>query len=391
MNEIIEYIKSFLLYGDTKAAKQVGYTADSAQWNRYRVVILPCGHLGKDLVMPTFDHPEVERQGDTYIVHTDLIYNTFFFISRAEELLTPDRDEHGRFTARCSCLSRDNRLLIPIVDEYARFLMKLLELPLPEAGYSHIYLTHDVDTIAHFRHLRGAVGGILRGQSKQVRAALRNLSSDPAYTFPWIMAQDRMLPEATRIYFIKHTRGRGFDYPQYNLHGHDYQHVANLLHHSGALLGLHSSYYGDLPKAGMDAALADTIPDWRYHRSHFLRCSIDQMQRLADAGVTDDFTMGFPDQIGFRLQTTRAVRFINPKTMTLTPLTLHPLTVMDCTLSNDNYMHIPEDEAFFECERIFDKVRQNHGEIVLLWHNTSIAPNTYHPSLYPQVLSLLAQ
>lgn len=391
MNEIIGYIKSFLLYGDAKAAKQVGYTADSTQWNRYRVVILPCGHLGKDFVMPTFDHPEVERQGDTYIVHTDLIYNTFFFISRAEELLTTDRDAHGRFTARCSCLSQDNRLLIPIVDEYARFLMKLLELPLPEAGYSHIYLTHDVDTIAHFRHLRGAVGGILRGQSKQVRAALRNLSCDPAYTFPWIMAQDRMLPDATRIYFIKHTHGRGFDYPQYNLHGHDYQHVANLLHHSGALLGLHSGYYGDLPKAGMDAALADTIPDWRYHRSHFLRCSIDQMQRLADAGVTDDFTMGFPDQIGFRLQTTRAVRFINPKTMTLTPLTLHPLTVMDCTLSNDNYMHIPEDEAFFECEQIFDKVRQNHGEIVLLWHNTSIAPDTYHPSLYPQVLSLLAQ
>ena len=391
MNKIVEYIKSFLLYGDTTAATQVGYTADTTQWSRYRVVIVPCGHLGTDLVIPDFAHPEVERVGDTLVVHTDLIYNTFFFISRAEELLCADRDEHGRFTARNSVLGQDNRLLIPIVDEYARFLMKLLDLPLPDAGFSHIYLTHDVDTIEHFRHLRGAVGGILRGQRQQVRAALRNLHNDPAYTFPWLIAQDRLLHDATRIYFIKYTRGRGYDYPQYNLQGRDYQHVANLLRRSGALLGLHSSYYGDLPTSDMDAALAPAIPDWRYHRSHYLRCSIDRMQRLADAGITDDFTMGFPDQIGFRLQTTRPVRFINPKTMTLTPLTLHPLTVMDCTLSNECYMHLSEDEAFFECERLFDKVHQNSGEIVLLWHNTSINPATYHRSLYPQLLTLLAQ
>ncbi len=391
MNKIVEYIKSFLLYGDTTAATQVGYTADTTQWNRYRVVIVPCGHLCTNLVIPDFAHPEVERVDDTLIVHTDLIYNTFFFISRAEELLCADRDEHGRFTARNSVLGQDNRLLIPIVDEYARFLMKLLDLPLPDAGFSHIYLTHDVDTIEHFRHLRGAVGGILRGQRQQVRAALRNLHNDPAYTFPWLIAQDRLLHDATRIYFIKYTRGRGYDYPQYNLQGRDYQHVANLLRRSGALLGLHSSYYGDLPTSDMDAALGTAIPDWRYHRSHYLRCSIDRMQRLADAGITDDFTMGFPDQIGFRLQTTRPVRFINPKTMTLTPLTLHPLTVMDCTLSNENYMHLSEDEAFFECERLFDKVHQNSGEIVLLWHNTSINPATYHRSLYPQLLTLLAQ
>ena len=391
MNKTVEYIKSFLLYGDTTAATQVGYTADTTQWSRYRVVIVPCGHLGTDLVIPDFAHPEVERVDDTLIVHTDLIYNTFFFVSRAEELLCADRDEHGRFTARNSVLGQDNRLLIPIVDEYARFLMKLLDLPLPDAGFSHIYLTHDVDTIEHFRHLRGAVGGILRGQRQQVRAALRSLHNDPAYTFPWLIAQDRLLHDATRIYFIKYTRGRGYDYPQYNLQGRDYQHVANLLRRSGALLGLHSSYYGDLPTSDMDAALGTAIPDWRYHRSHYLRCSIDRMQRLADAGVTDDFTMGFPDQIGFRLQTTRPVRFINPKTMTLTPLILHPLTVMDCTLSNECYMHLSEDEAFFECERLFDKVHQNSGEIVLLWHNTSINPATYHRSLYPQLLTLLAQ
>jgi hypothetical protein len=113
------------------------------------------------------------------------------------------------------------------------------------------------------------------------------------------------------------------------------------------------------------------------------------MQHWADMGITDDFTMMFPDQVGFRLQTTRAVRWINPKTMQLTNLLLHPMTIMDCTLSNLRYMNLTEGEAYFECQRLFDKVHQNAGEVVLLWHNTIINNQTYHKSLYPKVLDLL--
>ena len=82
----------------------------------------------------------------------------------------------------------------------------------------------------------------------------------------------------------------------------------------------------------------------------------------------------------------------HPKTMQLTPLTLHPLTVMDCTLSNDNYMNLPEDEAYFLCQQLFDKVYQYHGELVLLWHNHILSNGSYHRSLYPELLQhILAQ
>ena len=113
------------------------------------------------------------------------------------------------------------------------------------------------------------------------------------------------------------------------------------------------------------------------------------MQVLADAGFTDDFTMGFADQAGFRLQTTRAVRWINPKTMKLTSLTLHPLMVMDCTLSNDNYMGLTEDEAYYFCQRLFDKVKQHNGDLCLLWHNSNPAGNPWQKSIYTQLLELL--
>ena len=391
MKEIIEYIITFLLYGNANAAKQVGYTADEAEWHNYRVVIVPNGHLGKEIIMPDLNEAKGERlevegtKSKTRVIHTDIVYNTFFFISRAEEVINPQRDEHGRFLAKHSILGINNRLMIPTVDEYARMLMKLLDLPLPTPSFSQIYLTHDVDTIAHYRHLRGAIGGIVRGEWRKVMASLKDIHNDPAFTFSWLISQDKQVEGAKCIYFVKDTMGKGYDYPQYKLDGKDFETAEQLIENSGAKIGWHGSYYGG-DKA--NRLLGDKAG---LHRSHYLRCSIDQMQRLAEVGVTDDFTMMFPDQVGFRLQTTRAVRWINPKTMTLTDLVLHPLTVMDCTLSNSNYMNLSEDEAYFECQRLFDKVHQNAGEVVILWHNTIIADNGYHRSLYPKLLNLLIE
>ena len=397
MNEIIEYIIRFLLYGNEEAVKQVGYTSDESLWTDYRVVIVPNGSLGKEIVIPELDRCAVERYAvdgklaspadeaiTRYVIRTDIVYNSFFFISRAEELITNQRDEHGRFLAKYSILGQNNRLMIPMVDEYARMLMKMLDLPIPTPSFSQIYLTHDVDSIANYRHLRGAIGGILRGQWRKVLASRRDIHNDPAFTFSWLIAQDKQVNCAKSIYFIKDTLGKGFDYPQYPLDGKDFKTTEQLIKNSGATIGWHGSYYG-----GDKAMRRLGDKDSELHRSHYLRCSIDRMQELADMGVRDDFTMMFPDHVGFRLQTTRAVRWINPKTMTLTNLVLHPLTVMDCTLSNANYMNLSEDEAYFECQRLFEKINQNSGEVVILWHNSNPTGNAYHRSLYPKLLSLL--
>ena len=389
MKEIIEYIIAFLLYGNKEAAKQVGYTADESQWKDYRVVIVPNGHLGKEIVMPELSEVKGERleakgtEHQTWIIRTDIVYNTFFFISRAEELINTQRDEHGRFLAKYSILGKENRLMIPAVDEYSRMLMKLLDLPLPTPSFSKIYLTHDVDSIANYRHLRGAIGGLVRGQWRKVLASQKDIHNDPAFTFSWLIAQDKKVDGAECIYFVKDTDGKGYDYPQYDLGGKDFEVAAQLIENSGAKMGWHGSYYGGRLKVKGERLKAGL------HRSHYLRCSIDRMQELADMGVKEDFTMMFPDHVGFRLQTTRAVRWINPKTMTLTNLVLHPLTVMDCTLSNANYMNLREDEAYFECQRLFEKIQQNGGEVVILWHNSNPAGNAWHKTLYEQIISFL--
>ncbi len=380
MKEIIDYILTWLCYGDEEAAKRVAYTADEKALEDHDVIIIPCGLLGKELVLPELKKPVVEQPAKgKSIIRTDIVYATFFFTSRAEELINLKRDEHGRFAARFSALSYKSRLQIPRLDEYARLVLKQLDLPLPEPGFGHIYLTHDIDAISQYRSLRGAIGGFKRGEAKAVLASWRDIHNDPLYTFPWLLEQDKRVPKAESIYFVKRTQGKGYDYPQYCLHGRDFKQLKHMLRHNNVYLGVHGSYYGEIPK----------IQYSKMFRAHYLRGDIDWMQGLADAGYTDDFTMGFADSVGFRLQTSRAVRWINPKTMQLTSLTLHPLIIMDCTLSNENYMNLTEDEAYFLCERLIDKVRLHHGDLCLLWHNSSINDYTYHRSLYEKVISCI--
>ncbi len=369
MGSVERYIIEFLLYGNTQAAKRVQISAPVDWTLRYPI-------LGEEAIPDKSG--QIRREGEKAIVSPDVIYNTFFFISRAEELLNDQRDEHGRFLAKYSILGEGDRLQTPIVDVYSRELMKALDLPIPSSEFGNVCLTHDIDTLDYYHHLRGAIGGIIRGHWKQVLASLRDIKNDPAYTFQWLENQDGLAKTTKRgqtpigsfevIYFVKDTRGKGYDYPQYDL-----RRVPKLK----ATIGLHSSYYGELPKH----------PNF-LHRSHYLRCSIEQMEKLVTYGVTDDYTMGFADKAGFRLQTCRPVRWINPKTMELTNLVLHPLTIMDCTLSNREYMNLNEEEASAYCQTLLEQVKKYHGELVLLWHN-SVFGESYHRDLYPKLIASL--
>ena len=382
IDEMTNYLITWLCYGNEQAAKRVAYTADEKALEDHDVIIVPNGKLGNHICLPEMDRVVVEQPAKgKAIIRTDIVYNAFFFISRAEETFNTERDDHDRFAATYSILGTKNRMQIPMLDEHARLLLKLLNEPLPESGFNHVYLTHDIDAITQYRSVRGALGGFKRGEKTQVWAALRNIHRDPLYTFPWLMEQDAQVPDAEVIYFVKQTQGEGYDRPQYRLKGKDYKHLKQILEQSGAKIGVHSSYYGDLPKA----------PISKLHRSHYLKGSVTYLRKLEQAGYTDDFTMGFADEAGFRLQTTRAVRWINPYTYKLSNLVLHPLIIMDATLSCEQYMHLTEDEAYFLCERLIAKVKMHHGDLCLLWHNSRINDTEYHKSLYPKILKLIAE
>ncbi|MGN0187857.1 MAG: polysaccharide deacetylase family protein [Paludibacteraceae bacterium] len=426
MNETVSYIIRFLLNGNDTLVERVGYTSDVACFSQFSVVVVPSdffadGVYGTPRSEPSlplqnmdgvpllFGEPRMELHGQTLVVYADVVASAFYLLSRYEEWLHPHdaRDVHGRFIGRKSLPGRAGFIHRPIVDEYGVLLRTWLRqvgcaVEEPSPGFSEIYLTHDVDTIAYYRHLRGFLGGIKRaifGRETHLRDVMRAqlaLNNDVAYTFPWLVAQDAQLPQAHKIYFIKSAfKSDRLDYPQYNLQGRDAQQLFAFLRENGCILGLHASYFSgahpayiSAEKAKLQSALQMPVTTNRWHYLRTLQSTDGESLTAAD--ITDDFTMGYADVAGFRLGTCRAVRWINPATRELSSLVLHPLTVMDCTLSNANYMNLSEGEAERYVSDLLTEVARHHGEVVLLWHNTSVVKcNEYHRNLYHKVVNLL--
>jgi hypothetical protein len=422
MQKIIDYIIQFLIR-DEHNAHHVGYCNDKTQWSKYKVVIVPSNFFDDDIYgtqksMPSlplqeiegipllFGTPKIEKFKNTIICHADLIASTYFLISRYEEFINPNtnRDTHGRYIGKQSIPAKANFIHRPIIEEYGELLRNLLEQtgislpPIPQK-INHIYLTHDVDSITNYRRLRGLIGGILRRENlNTILKSLFNINNDPAYTFPWILRQDNLLPTAIQIYFIKATRNAtSFDRPSYNLTGKNFKYLTKEILKStpNAIFGLHASYKsGNIP---------DIIPDEQRllqyaienqqittARHHYLRSlQPEDMESLIDAHITDDFTMGYADIAGFRLGTCRPVRFINPKTKQLTTLILHPLTMMDCTLSEPHYMNFNYNQALSYAQSLIEQTQKHNGDLCLLWHNTRFSNNNFHNQLYSQIIKSL--
>ena len=61
---------------------------------------------------------------------------------------------------------------------------------------------------------------------------------------------------------------------------------------------------------------------------------------------------------------------------------------MDVTLSD--YRQLSYRQAWETIVQLIEQVKKHHGELVLLWHNTSVADATsYHRQLYNDIITHL--
>ena len=434
MTEIINYIIRFLVGEEVspKIIAKVGYTSNPKEFSKYKLVIFPSAFFSEEVYgspesLPNlplkiweespilFGDAAVEQVGNTKILYADLIASTYFLISRYEEMVHRDtRDFHGRFPGKESLPYRAGFIDSPLVEEYANLLHEQLrEVGLvvsePPKQIRKMYLTHDIDQLSHYRNIRGFMGGLLRGirwpkeGNKAIKSYFGGLKYDPWYTLPWLFKLDNSLRNVVgdgrceAIAFIKVGGGlRKEDKPFITHHIQDFQSLITLCRQKKVTFGLHSSYEAGMnplrieeEKLHLERFSKKKITD---NRHHFLDSrEPEDMQALIDFGITDDFTMGYADVSGFRLGTCHAVKWINPVTRQLTSLTLHPLTVMDGSLSDSRYMFMNAHEAYEYCIRLINTVESWNGELVLLWHNTSVeeTPKLYHRKLYQDIIKYL--
>lgn len=412
-NSTINYLLEFLLK-DKAYVKYVGYTNDPAAWSHYKVVIVPSSlfkdHAEARCSMPQlplkeldgmpilFGEPIVKQVNSTWVIYADLVASALFLLSRYEETLVAERDVHGRFQAVSSLAYKAGFLQRPLVDEYGAYLRQCLAacgVELPQSSQKMtITLTHDVDVPFEHRTTRSFIGGILRGQVKNAfKNAFSSLKNNTAYTFPWLLEQDANVPHAKQIYFMRMPlQPCVFDKPYLNYRHKDMQKLLGLLRKHPITWGWHVSYQAEsvphlylAEKFALEQALGCKIS---CSRNHYLRtCIPDNFISLQEVGILHDYTVGYADCVGFRLGTCRPVRFISPTTLQVEHIMVHPLAIMDVTLSN--YMQLSYQQALETSLQIIEQVRKYQGELVLLWHNTSLTRNAYHRQLYKNIIAQL--
>lgn len=434
-------------------------SSNEEEFSNYAVVIQASDFFTKNygsknslpsLSLPTIENipllygkAEIEKRGNTIIIHADLLASAFVLLSRYEEYVQPDlRDEHGRFPAKHSIAYKSGFLHRPIVDEYGALLRKCLrevdiEVPEPAQQFHNIYLTHDVDFLTRYGSFRGLCAAVWRSLKRgknEITPALQSLKNplnDPFFTFPWIlrnnaelalMLREPQLSPATEktetsrlpvvevlettsrnnvetIFFLKSKKYHNrYDRPFYSLTSKTARQLISLLQKSDATIGLHTSY-----DAGKNPALIaeekhalETVckTGITCNRNHFLRSqNPTDMDYFLQNGIYDDFTVGYADCAGFRLSTCRPVHYINVQTKEVSNLFLHPLLIMDCSLSDSRYMNLNENEAFDHAKLLIDSVKKYNGDLVFLWHNHMFSETEKynHRELYCKILKYIAE
>ena len=419
--DLISYILEFLLQ-DKAYVKYVGYTKDASEWKNYKVVIVPSeffdSHKAGMPLMPhtplqtlegmpiLFGTPSISKTKDCTIINADLVASAFFLLSRYEEKINTRRDHHGRFSAIESILTKEKILDRPIVDEYGCFLRQALR----EAGVNisgpkahtvgsgstemTVTLTHDVDVPFVYRSIVSVLGAIRRGEFKTLfQSIFKSLEKNPFFTFPWLLEQDCILENARKIYFLRSPLfPEYYDRPYLRINSRDMRSLIKTLLKHNVELGLHASYASaehlELIKQEKDSIEKVIGKKLTTNRNHYLRLiSNNQLDALVEAGIKEDFTIGFAEMPGFRMGTCRPVHYINPDTLEVTNLLLHPLTMMDGSFSK--YSQMGYAEAYDTACRLIDEVRKHGGELVLLWHNSEVRKGNYHRQLYKNLISYI--
>lgn len=316
----------------------------------------------------------------------DLLAFTFLLVTRYEEYLPFESDAHGRFPATASLAHKHNFLHRPILQEWGIELWEQLRGHFPAIpGYRPAFQfrpTYDVDMGWAYRYRplwRQAAGlgrDIIQGDLPLALERLRvslGVQNDPFYTFDKL-AQLHQRYGLAPVYFL--LLGQYGPYDK-NLppSGRAMQALVQKLA-SKAKTGLHPSYRSNVSRSQLQAEvqhyiqLTGQIPV--RSRQHFLKLSFPSTyRRLLEAGIREDYTMGYADATGFRAGLSVPYPWYDLEAEAEQPLTIYPFAVMDVTLRQ--YLQLSPAQAITALKELIDKIKCTGGLFMPLWHNSSFA------------------
>ncbi len=313
----------------------------------------------------------------------DLFSAVFYLLSRYEEYFRIETDAHGRFEASMSLAYKQGFLQYPLVEHWCEELKKVLEkhhnaeIRFKRHQFSQLS-TIDVDFAYLYYGLspkRWMAKLSLSVVKLNIKAVINQLFAtinrkyDPYNSYEFIQANT----DAPIAYFILMSKNGGYD-KNINPQGVTIKRLMLALSKYAAFIGLHPSYGSNTaPQLVKEESelLQQAILQPVYHsRQHYLLLTFPHTYNtLIRIGITNDYTMLYADEVGFRASTCMPFCFFNVVTNQATELLLHSTCVMDVTLSN--YLKVNTTKAKQMVQELMDVTKRFNGNFISLWHNNS--------------------
>ncbi|MBQ8760237.1 MAG: polysaccharide deacetylase family protein [Bacteroidales bacterium] len=316
----------------------------------------------------------------------DIFAASFYIISRYEEYLPHVSDNYSRFQPQDSILYKMEMIEKPVINIWAKELGELVTARYPEINLKkktfRFVPTYDIDAAwayknkGLFRTTFAFFRDVMRFDKKEIKErweVLRNKKIDPFDTFDYQIELQKEL-KIKPLYFIlcgdyntndKNISIKNKEFQQLIKHIGDY-----------ALVGIHPSFNSYLKKNVIKEEirrLSDVLKrEVTMSRQHFLRLSLpSSYQILIELDITDDYTMGYASQAGFRAGYADTFQFFDLENDMKTKLNIHPFALMDGTMRD--YLDLDVHESYEKAKSLIDEVKNVNGTFILLWHNETLS------------------
>lgn len=314
----------------------------------------------------------------------DLLAAAFYLLSRYEEYLPYVPDQYGRYPHTASLAFREQFLQVPLIDHWLQDLRLLVKqhftaYPVREPQFSFVP-TYDIDEAysyrykSAFRSLGGTVRSLLHGRWNEIGRRIRarkKLEPDPYDSFAWMDGlHDRY--HLKPIYFFL-LAGKTGQFDKNIPPTHTAMQALIRAHAARYRVGIHPSWQSgndkQLLREEIQMLASLTEQPVTISRQHFIRMTLpDTYRNLTDAGIREDFSMGYGSVNGFRASVSVPFYWYDLKAEAPTPLVIHPFCFMDAN-SFFEQRQSPE-ETLLEISSYYYTLRSVNGRMVTLWHNT---------------------
>lgn len=314
----------------------------------------------------------------------DIFAASFYLLSRYEEYLPHKKDIYGRYAHENSMAFKEGFLDKPLINIWLQDFMMALKKKFPAFSVKHSAFTflptYDIDEAYSYKHKSwqrsagAAIKDLFNGKLKKFafrRKVLNNKIDDPFDSYDWIDNLHRQHKQKACYFF--HVAGRTGKYDRNILPTKTA--MQNLIRHHAEkyTVGVHPSW-----QSGDDASLIkkekDTIENITKtkvisSRQHFIRFTLPKtFRQLIDAGIKEDFSMGYGSINGFRASVALPFYWYDLEKEQTTPLLLYPFCYME---ANSFYeQKFTPEEALKEMRHYYSEVKKVNGTLITIWHNT---------------------